>query len=75
MRIPLRYNVDPVVAMGQGHPVPLDLQDQSLHVLQQFINGVDVGVGQFKALDPGLSCLACQLSCTLTTRVSSPAWL
>lgn len=31
-----------------------DLQDQPLHVLQQFIEEVDAGVGQFKALDPGL---------------------
>ena len=32
-----------------GDPVAL-----VLHTLQQFINGVDVGVGQLKALDLGL---------------------
>lgn len=31
-------------------PCVLDLYDQSLHVILQFINGVDVEVGHFKAL-------------------------
>ena len=44
----------PVVALGHGDLVVLDLWDWSLHTLQQFINGVDVGMGQFKALDLGL---------------------
>nr|XP_034340245.1 uncharacterized protein LOC117693628 [Arvicanthis niloticus] len=29
-------------------------KDQPFHALQQFINGVDIGLGQFKALDLGL---------------------
>ena len=36
-----------------GDPVVLDLQNQPLHVLQHFMDGVDIGVGQFKALDLG----------------------
>jgi hypothetical protein len=34
-----------------GDPAAFILQDWPLHVLQQFINEVDVGVGQLKALD------------------------
>ena len=48
---PLKYTV---VALCHGDPVALNLSDPALHVLQQFINGVDVGVSQFKALDVGL---------------------
>lgn len=29
-------------------------QDRSLHILQQIIDGVDIGVGQLKVLDVGL---------------------
>ena len=47
-RTPLRY---PVVALCHGDPAALDLQDWPLHMLQQFIDEVDVEVGQFKALD------------------------
>ena len=32
----------------------MDLQDRPLHTFQQFIDGLDVGVSQFKALDLGL---------------------
>ena len=32
----------------------LDLQDWPLHMLQQLIDGVDVGVDQLKSLDLGL---------------------
>lgn len=32
----------------------MDLQDQPLYQLQQLIDGVDVGVGQLRALDLGL---------------------
>lgn len=39
---------------GHGDPAALHLQAWSLHALQQFIDGVDVGVGQPKALDLGL---------------------
>jgi hypothetical protein len=31
-------------------PAALDLQDQPFHALQQVIDGVNVGVGQFRAL-------------------------
>ena len=52
----------------------MDLQDQYFHVLQQLIDGVDVGVGQLKALDLGLGdSWVSQLFCTHTTRMSSPA--
>ena len=42
-------------------------------MLQQFIDGIGVGVGQLKAQN--LCWSACQLSCTHTTRASSPALL
>ena len=50
-RTPLGY---PVVALCCGDPVTLNLQDWPLHILQQFINGINVGVSQLKALDLGL---------------------
>ena len=62
-RIPLRY---PVVALCHGGPAALDLQDWSLHSLQQFIDGVDVVVGRLRALDLGLGgsgVVIHQLSC------------
>lgn len=37
-----------------GDPAALDLQDWPLHVLQQFIDGLDVGLGQLKPLELGL---------------------
>ena len=40
-----------VVGLCHGDPVALGLQDQPLHVLQQFIDGVDVSVGQLNVLD------------------------
>ena len=49
----LRY---PVVLCHEDSEA-LDLQDWPLHTLQQFIDGIDVGVGQLKALDLGLGCL------------------
>ena len=48
---PLGY---PAVALCHEDPAALDLQDWSLHTLQQFIDRVDVGVGQLKALNLGL---------------------
>jgi hypothetical protein len=48
---PLGY---PAVALCHGDPAAFVLQDQPLHVLEQFIHGVDVGVGQPKPLDLGL---------------------
>lgn len=32
----------------------MDLEVRALHALLQFVSGVDVGVGQFEALDLGL---------------------
>ena len=39
----------PVAALCREDPIDLDLQDQPLHILQQFTDGVDVRVGQFTA--------------------------
>ena len=50
-RAPLRY---PIIALCNGDPLALDLQEWLLHKLQQFTDGVDAGVGQLKALDLGL---------------------
>ena len=47
-RTPLGY---PVVALCCGDPVTLNLQDWPLHILQQLIDGMDVRVGQLRALD------------------------
>jgi hypothetical protein len=44
----------PCWCLCQKDPVVLDLQDQTLHVSQQFIDGVAVGVGQLKSLFLGL---------------------
>ena len=35
-------------------PAALDHQDRPFHVLQQFMDDVDFGVGQLKTLDLGL---------------------
>jgi hypothetical protein len=50
-RTPLGY---PLVVQCLGGHAALDLQDWPLHALQQFIDGMDVRVGQLKALDLGL---------------------
>ena len=50
-RMHLRY---PVVALCHGDPAALEEQHWSIHLLQQFIAGVDDGVGQVKALYLGL---------------------
>ena len=47
-------HLDLVIALCHEDPAALELQDWTLHTLQQFIDGVDVGVGQLKALDLGL---------------------
>ncbi|XP_038960299.1 CD59 glycoprotein isoform X2 [Rattus norvegicus] len=47
-------NLDACLVAVSG-PAVLDLKDQRLHALQHSINGLDVGVGQFKALDLCLS--------------------
>lgn len=44
---PLRY---PVVVRCHGDTVVLDLQNWLHHALQQFTDGVDIAVGQFKVL-------------------------
>lgn len=43
-----------VVALCPRDPEALDLRDQTLYVLQQFIDGVDIGVHQLIVLDLGL---------------------
>jgi hypothetical protein len=48
---PLRY---PVVALCHGDSMVLDQYYRFTHVLQQFVNEVDVEVSQFKVLDLGL---------------------
>lgn len=45
----------PVVVPSIGDPEAMILLDQSLHILQQVIDGVDFGVGQVKTLDVCLS--------------------
>jgi len=51
-RTPLRY---PIVAPHHGDSAALDPQIQPLNVRQQFIDGIDVEVGQLKSLYLGLS--------------------
>ena len=41
----------PGVALCQREALALVLQDRTLHMLRQFIEKVDVGVSQLKALD------------------------
>ena len=55
--MPLRY---PAVGLNHRNPLGMVLQDWSLHVLQQVIDGVVVGMGQIKTLHVGLggSCIA-----------------
>lgn len=43
----------PVVVLCHGDATGLILQDWPLHMLQQFLDGVDGGVVQLKALDLG----------------------
>lgn len=45
----------PVVTPSHGDPAVLVLQAQHLHMVQQFLDEVDAGVSQLKALDLGLS--------------------
>lgn len=63
--------------MCHGDLAALELQDWPLHMLQKLIDGVNVGVDQFKSQDlgPGWypSWSSGQLSGTHITRVSSPA--
>ena len=47
----LRYHV---VALCYGDADALGLQDWPPHVLQQFVDGMNVGVGQLRALALGL---------------------
>lgn len=49
--IPLGF---PVVVLCHGDPVVLDLSVHPLHILQQLIDCVDIGVGQLVALVLGL---------------------
>jgi hypothetical protein len=40
-----------IVVLCHGNPAVLDPKDWTFHVPQQFTDGVDLGVGQLKALD------------------------
>jgi hypothetical protein len=40
----------PVVALCRGDSAALNLEDLTLHIVQQFIDRVDVAVSQLKAL-------------------------
>ena len=62
----------PVFALGHRDPTALSLQDQPLHELQEFIDGVLVEVGQLKALDLGLGSrsFSAYQFCSHTTRMS-----
>ena len=44
----------PAVVPSHGDHATMVPQDQSLHILQQVIDGVDVGICQLKVLDSGL---------------------
>ena len=44
----------PVVALCPRDPEFLDVQDCPLHPLQQFIDGIDVGLRRLRAPDLGL---------------------
>ena len=67
---PLGY---PVVAFCYVHPVALDRQYWPLHVFQQFIDKMDVKVGQLIALVLKLGGSWVGQLVILTTRASSPA--
>ena len=56
-----------------GDPAALGLWVRSLHVLQQIIDGVDVGAGQVITLDLVLNTVYCQFFPDLPTKVRSPA--
>lgn len=43
-----------LVVLCHGQPVALDLQDEPLSVLQEFLNGVEVEMDQLRELEPGL---------------------
>lgn len=49
-----RDSSGPVVALCYGDPAALVMQHQPLHLLQLFIGGVDVGVGQLNTVSLGL---------------------
>jgi hypothetical protein len=56
-----------------GDPATLILQGWLLHMFQQFIDGVDVGVGQLKALDLSLGSSFIAHPASPPVRASSPA--
>lgn len=50
----LKLLIDTLLLPTHRDPVAMVPQDWALYVLQKHIDGVDVAVGQFKALDVGL---------------------
>lgn len=70
-----RDSSPPVVAPCCGDPAALIMQDQSLHLLQPFIGGVDVGASSALCLWASMvsELFDLQLFCTCSTRAISPA--
>lgn len=66
--IPLIY---PVISLCHGDPAVLDLQDQSLHMLQLIIDGIDVG-GPTQSPGPGPGWLG--VGQPASRPLSSPPW-
>lgn len=63
------------VALCHGDTVPLVLQDWVFHIPHQFLDWVNVGMGQLKALDLGLGGRSVgqpELSCAWTIKACSP---
>ena len=50
----LKFLIDTLLLPTHRDPVAMVPQDWALYVLQKHMDGVDVGVGQFKALHVGL---------------------
>jgi hypothetical protein len=71
METPCWYNI---VALCHGDPAAFGMEDQSFHMFQQIIYGVDLVVNKFKALNWDLGCsVVVQPTCAQTTKSSSPA--
>lgn len=58
----------PVVALWHGGPAALSQQDQSLHMLQQVTDGMDIGVSQLITLVQG----CCKVDRPARSPLSSP---
>ena len=70
----------PIVALCHGDPTAFVLQNQCLHKLQQFIDKLDVWMGQLKVLDPArvvaeLVSLPALFTHTTRERVPTLPWM